>query len=275
MQEKIKVLDHGFVRLVDHMGSDQRVCEAARVSYQNHEDEFDPKQDESLIRYMMSHRHTSPFEQVEFTFHIKLPIFCARQMIRHRTASVNEVSARYTKLKNEVYVPELSRINPQSSTNKQGSDLDKTLSSSIGIQLDLESSLSNSNDDYDSLINSGLTNELARTVVPLSQYTEWYWKMDLHNLFHFIGLRSDEHAQWEMQQYSNAIASIVKEIVPVSYKAFEDYVMNAERFSAIEMKALHCVAMMTDKDDALRVLRNWDGLSQREIKSLIYKIYRI
>ena len=232
------VLDYGFVRLVDSMGNDKAICEAARVSYNNWW-ERKPEEDRALIRYLMAHRHTSPFEMVEFKFHCKMPIFVARQWIRHRTANVNEVSGRYSELSEEYYVPELSRIQTQSSSNKQGSA--EVLPEELGkaFQDTVHSYGSYPFNAYKAWVNqSNLSRELARIILPLSTYTEWYWKIDLHNLFHFLKLRMDSHAQWEIQQYANAMYELIKPIVPVACEAFEDYSLNAVTFSVQEMKML-------------------------------------
>lgn len=214
------------MRLVDYMGGDERVVASARVSYGSGTKSF--REDRRLIRYLMKHGHTSPFEQVVLTFHIKLPIFVARQWVRHRTARLNEVSGRYSVLKEEFYVPDSSVVRTQSTTNKQGrasstlSDLqtNKWLNQVVSDQDHLY-------DSYESALHLNVARELARINLPLSTYTEWYWQIDLHNLFHFLKLRLDSHAQLEIRSYSEVMASITKAVAPVSFEAFEEFVAGA------------------------------------------------
>lgn len=232
----IKVLDKGFVRLVDVMGNDHAIVQAARVSYG--EGTKTVSEDHALINYLLEHHHTSPFEQVEFKFHCKMPIFVARQWVRHRTASLNEMSGRYSIMKDECYLPELENIQYQSSSNKQGREgiVDEYIgTATLGV---LERSQEAAFRDYGVLISSGISRELSRINLPLSTYTEWYWKMDLNNLFKFLFLRMDSHAQWEIRQYANAIAEIVKCICPFAYEAYEEYMFHAVKFSRTEMSIL-------------------------------------
>lgn len=235
--KEFRCLDKGFVRLLDIMGDDAAIVQAARVSYG--EGTRSVSDDRRLIRYLMRHRHTSPFEMVEFKFHIKLPIFVARQWIRHRTASVNEYSGRYSIMREEFYLPEPEQIRPQSLLNKQGRSeepLPEELARSVRQRLqDTQQRLYA---EYQELLQQNLARELARINLPLSLYTEWYWKIDLHNLFHFLRLRLDEHAQYEIRVYARAIAEIVKQVVPLAWEAFEDYVLNAVTFSRAEQAAL-------------------------------------
>jgi thymidylate synthase (FAD) len=235
--KEFRCLDRGFVRLLDIMGDDAAIVQAARVSYG--EGTRSVSDDRRLIRYLMRHRHTSPFEMVEFKFHIKLPIFVARQWIRHRTASVNEYSGRYSIMREEFYLPEPEQIRPQSLLNKQGRSeepLPEDLARSVRQRLqDTQQRLYA---EYQELLQQNLARELARINLPLSLYTEWYWKIDLHNLFHFLRLRLDEHAQYEIRVYARAIAEIVKQVVPLAWEAFEDYVLNAVTFSRAEQAAL-------------------------------------
>ena len=237
MNKKTKVLDHGFVRLVDHMGDDHAIAQAARVSYQKHDKEK-AKNDRSLIRYLMRHRHTSPFEMVEFKFHCKMPIFVARQWIRHRTASVNEVSGRYSELPSDFYLPADGRLAYQSKQNKQGSGNQLEPEEEVKIKDRMYKRQFDLSLDYQNFIAKDITRELARINLPLATYTEWYWKIDLHNLLHFFSLRLDEHAQWEIRQYAKAMYDLVKEIVPITCDAFEDYRLNAVTFSAEELEML-------------------------------------
>lgn len=245
---EIPILDHGFVRLVDFMGDDSAIVQAARVSYGKGTKTLN--KDRGLIRYMMSNGHTSPFEMVEIKLHCKMPIFCARQWVRHRTASLNEYSGRYSEMKNEFYVPESNRIQAQSTTNKQGSEINEVIDNSEFVKTIFKNGQISARSDYEKVLEQGTAKEIARINLPLSQYTEWYWKIDLHNLFNFLRLRMDSHAQWEMQQYANAIASIVKKIVPFAWEAFEDYVLYSKRFSRIEYNILCDIIKEYDIEDS-------------------------
>jgi len=232
--KEFKVLDKGFVRLIDVMGDDSAIVQAARVSYG--EGTKTVREDKGLIRYLMRHRHTSPFEMVEFKFHIKLPIFVARQWIRHRTANVNEYSGRYSVIRDEFYVPEIEEIRTQSQINKQGRS-DENISPDLAknIAKKIEDTQSKLYSEYEEFLNLNLARELSRINLPLSTYTEWYWKIDLHNLFHFLKLRLDKTAQFEIRKYAEIMADIVKSIVPLSYEAFEDYLLNSVSFSKNEL----------------------------------------
>jgi len=263
---EIECLDKGFVRLVDHMGDDSSIVQAARVSYG--EGTKTVSEDSTLIRYLMRHEHTSPFEMVEFKFHCKMPIFVARQMIRHRTANVNEISGRYSEMPNDFYVPEDSVFTKQNPSNKQGGTnevIKLETAKNIGDWVEWEclgdtpeegasmydteetpwswaNEFKNEQEltrkNYERWLGTGVRRELARINLPLSQYTEWYWKMDLRNLLHFLKLRLDEHAQWEMRVYAEAIAELIKPIVPVTYQAFEDYILNSVTLSKTELDCL-------------------------------------
>lgn len=229
-----KCLNHGFVRLVDYMGSDESIVQSARVSYGKGTKSI--SEDRTLIRYLLRHQHTTPFEMVEFKFHIKLPIFVARQWIRHRTASVNEYSGRYSVFSDEFYLPEPEVIKLQSKSNKQGR-ADEELSDELKKKvIDIfTNGQQNSFSDYNSLLEENLSRELARINLPLSLYTQWYWKTDLHNLLHFLKLRLDHHAQFEIRVYAEVISGIIKKIVPVTWDAFNDYVLNSLTFSKTEL----------------------------------------
>lgn len=234
---EIKVLDQGFVRLVDYMGSDDAIVEAARVSYGQGTKK--KREDRGLIRYLLRHQHTTPFEMVEFKFHVKLPIFVARQWIRHRTANVNEYSGRYSVMEDQFYVPPVSEIKHQSTTNRQGRDereVDPELAKNFVDYLN--ATHRGLYDEYLKFIDSGIAREIARISLPLSLYTQWYWKIDLHNLFHFLKLRLDQHAQAEIREYASAMAQMVKAIVPVAWEAFEDYQLESRNFSALELRYL-------------------------------------
>ncbi|MBT4989581.1 MAG: FAD-dependent thymidylate synthase [Rickettsiales bacterium] len=237
LYKQVPILDKGFVRVIDYMGSDESIVQSARVSYGQGTKKL--RQDQGLINYLMRHRHTTPFEMCEIKFHIKLPIFIARQWIRHRTANVNEYSARYSVLGKEFYVPDRENLCSQSDTNRQGRD--ETLSNEEANRvLDIIRGDSlKCYDHYEEMLNTdlegnildenrqGLTRELARMNLTLNYYTEWYWKIDLHNLLHFLSLRVDSHAQYEIRVYAQAMLDIVKAWVPLAYGAFEDYRMNS------------------------------------------------
>ncbi len=237
LDKERKVLDRGFVRLVDYMGGDARIVQTARVSYG--EGTKTVREDAGLIDYLMRHQHTSPFEHVVLELHCKMPIFVARQWIRHRTARLNEISGRYSVMENEFYVPEPEQIKLQSTSNKQGRDEGDVPVELCRKVIDLlRSDQGSAYARYNELINDGLARELARINLPLSLYTQWYWQMDLHNLFHFIRLRADQHAQWEIQQYALVIADIAKAVAPQAYSAFERHVLHGRRFSADEIDAV-------------------------------------
>ncbi len=223
-------LDHGFVRLVDYMGDDGAVVQAARVSYGRGTKKR--SDDRGLIRYLMRHRHTTPLEMCEIKLHVKLPIFVARQWVRHRTANINEISARYSILDNEFYVPDAAHLAVQSVDNKQGrgGTLDAAQAAEVLELLRREGERSYAG--YESLLGQhGLARELARMNLPVSWYTQWYWKIDLHNLLHFLSLRIDPHAQYEIRVYAEAIAQILRAWVPVCWEAFTDYRLGAATLS--------------------------------------------
>lgn len=271
LDKEFKVLDHGFVRLVDYMGSDAAIVQAARVSYG--EGTKKVSEDRALIRYLMRRRHTSPFEMVEFKFHIKLPIFVARQWIRHRTANVNEYSGRYSVMKEEFYIPEAKDIRFQSTVNKQSRSEEEVPDELKRRFIDfLKRTHAASYEEYQRLIDDGLARELARIGLPLSLYTEWYWKIDLHNLFHFLRLRLDPHAQLEIRQYAHVMAEMVKIVCPMAYEAFMDYSFNALSFSGPELKVLkaHLSDLSLTKEDLVA-----HGLSKREADELLEKLEKI
>lgn len=231
------VLDHGFVRLVDYLGGDARIVQAARVSYG--EGTKTVREDAALIDYLLRNDHTSPFEQVVFTFHLKMPIFVARQWVRHRTARMNEISGRYSILKNEAYVPSLQDVGFQAKNNKQGRSYDampkelaeKTVASISEVQKNIFES-------YDALLNDNIAKELARINLPLSTYTEMYWQIDLHNLFHFLKLRCDWHAQKEIRDYAFVLLDVVEKVAPLATAAFKAHVLHGTSISQNEAKAL-------------------------------------
>jgi thymidylate synthase (FAD) len=273
--KELKCLDNGFVRLVDFMGDDAAIVQAARTSYGQGTKTL--SEDRSLIRYLMRNRHTSPFEMVEFKFHIKLPIFVARQWIRHRTASVNEYSGRYSEMRDEFYVPEPELIRFQSKDNKQGRD-NTTLSSEFTdkIVTKISQSQKNSYAEYKEYIDEGIAREIARINLPLSIYTEWYWKIDLHNLFHFLKLRMDKHSQYEIRVYAEKIAEILKNCVPLAYEAFEDYQLNSINLSALEQKAISILIKNSNAENSLNDEKlSALGLSKTEIIEFKNKLEKI
>ena len=235
-EDAIKCLDKGFVRLVDSMGGDDAIVQAARVSYGQGTSRV--SQDRGLIRYLMRHRHTTPFEMVEFKFHCKMPIFVARQWVRHRTANINEYSLRYSEARDEFYTPDPEHIQFQSALNKQGRKGEVPAEMKQKV-LDYFNEISErSFAMYTELNEAGIARELARAILPVNLYTEWYWKNDLHNLLHFIGLRSDSHAQYEIRVFSDAMAESVKAVAPFAWEAYQDYVVKGMRFSRIEQSLL-------------------------------------
>ncbi|MBT0958632.1 FAD-dependent thymidylate synthase [Alphaproteobacteria bacterium KMM 3653] len=237
------VLDHGFVRVIDYMGDDLAITQAARVSYGKGTKSV--TNDAGLIRYLMRHWHSTPFEMCEIKLHVKLPVFVARQWIRHRTANVNEYSARYSILDREFYIPAEDHLNAQSVVNNQGRGALLEGEEAARVLEILKADSNRCYDNYESMISdegqSGLARELARMNLPANIYTQWYWKVDLHNLFHFLRLRADPHAQYEIRVYAEEICKIVADWVPHAYSAFEDYRMGGAQLSA---KALDCVKRM-------------------------------
>ena len=234
--DAIKCLDKGFVRLVDSMGGDNAIVQAARVSYGKGTSKV--SQDRGLIRYLMRHRHTTPFEMVEFKFHCKMPIFVARQWVRHRTANINEYSLRYSEARDEFYYPSLENIQLQSALNKQGRMGDVPNEIKKKAQNYFKEISKRSFEMYSELNEAGIARELARALLPVNLYTEWYWKNDLHNLLHFVGLRSDDHAQYEIRVFSDAMAQFIKDTSPLAWEAYDDYVIKGMRFSKIEQEIL-------------------------------------
>jgi thymidylate synthase (FAD) len=274
----IPVLDHGFIRVIDYMGDDSAVVQAARVSYGRGTKKS--LQDKGLINYLMRHRHTTPFEMCDIKFHIKLPIFIARQWIRHRTASVNEYSARYSILGNEFYLPARENLAAQSSANRQGRGdvvpddvADKVLAI---IKNDSEHcydnyvKMMNENQDGQVIDDStvGITRELARMNLTLNHYTEWYWKINLHNLLHFLSLRADSHAQYEIRVYAEAMLDIVKAWVPFTYEAFEEHRLHG---ATISRKGLEAIKQMIAGKE---VTQENSGMSPREWGELMAVIER-
>ena len=235
-----EVLDHGIVRVIDYMGDDGAITQAARVSYGRGTKHV--TNDEGLIRYLMRHWHSTPFEMCEVKFHVKLPVFVARQWIRHRTANVNEYSARYSILDREFYIPAPEHLAAQSTVNNlgRGERLEGTEAARV---LDiLREDAMRAYDHYEDMLSQegqkGLARELARMNLPANVYTQWYWKIDLHNLFHFLRLRADTHAQYEIRAYAEAMCGIVRDWVPVAYAAFEDYRLGGVALSGRAVEVL-------------------------------------
>ncbi|TCO68315.1 FAD-dependent thymidylate synthase [Rhodovulum euryhalinum] len=237
------VLDHGLIRVIDYMGDDAAICQAARVSYGKGTKAV--SNDEGLIRYLMRHWHSTPFEMCEVKFHVKLPVFVARQWIRHRTANVNEYSARYSILDREFYIPAPDALAAQSTVNNQGRGELLEGEEAARVLDILKTDAARAYDNYEAMLSTegqkGLARELARMNLPANIYTQWYWKTDLHNLFHFLRLRADVHAQYEIRVYAQVMCEIVADWVPLAYKAFADYRMGGVNLSAT---AMECVRRM-------------------------------
>lgn len=263
--EPISCLDHGFVRLIDYMGDDSAIVQAARVSYGKGTKSV--SNDRGLLRYLIRNRHTSPFEMNEIKLHVKMPIFVARQWIRHRTANVNEVSARYSVLDKEFYLPAPKDMAVQSKNNKQGrGNVLKAEQSAIALNL-LKQDALGAYDTYEKLLGEefGLARELARMNLPVNWYTQWYWKIDLHNLLHFLSLRMDAHAQYEIRVFADAIGSLVADWVPLVWEAFQDYRLGGTFISKQEIEILRLTLQgkqPTYKDS---------GVSKREWRNLCNK----
>ena len=254
------VLDHGFIRVIDYMGDDAAICQAARVSYGRGTKSV--QNDEGLIRYLMRHWHSTPFEMCEIKLHVKLPVFVARQWIRHRTANVNEYSARYSILDREFYIPSPDKLAAQSVVNNQGRGEALSGDEAARVLEYLKGDAARCYDHYSEMISQddqqGLARELARMNLPANVYTQWYWKVDLHNLFHFLRLRADAHAQYEIRVYAEEICKVVADWVPAAYGAFEDYRMGGATLSA---KGLDCLRRMLKGED---VTQESSGMSKGE-----------
>ena len=260
-QNKIEVHELGFVKLLDIMGNDEEVQNAARLSYGTGTRKV--SQTRNLIRYLMRHKHTSPFEMCEVKFHIKLPIFVMRQLVRHRTASLNEYSGRYSSMSNEYYLPEADYLQKQSKKNNQGRE--ENHPSTGLLHYEFNRVYDNAHIAYENLLEEDLARELSRVVLPVANYTECIWKIDLHNFFHVVHLRADSHAQREIQDYANAMYELVKPHFPLCCEAFEDYTVNGETFSKQEME------IIKDNLNGSWVMSKY-GLSERESKEFLEKI---
>ena len=274
----IPLLDHGFVRVVDYMGDDSAIVQAARVSYGRGTRRV--SDDRGLIRYLMRHRHTTPFEMCEIKLHVKLPIFVARQWIRHRTANVNEYSARYSILDREFYIPSTEVIAAQSQSNRQGRGHQLPVRDAARVQELLREDAHRAHDHYEELLNEGpngesrdpsrvgLARELARINLSLNFYTQWYWKVDLHNLLNFISLRADPHAQYEIRVYAEAIfESVVKRWVPLAYEAFCDYRLNGGVLSANALSVVR--ALVAGRREEVEALWEGSGIALHEWRELM------
>jgi len=273
LYQPVPVLDHGFVRVVDYMGDDSAIVQAARVSYGRGTKRA--QDDAGLIAYLMRHRHTTPFEMCEIKYHVKLPIFVARQWIRHRTANVNEYSARYSILDKEYYVPSPGQLAAQSQLNRQGRGQVLTGEEAARVLQLLKEDAERTYAHYEEMLNEdidgrvrdskrkGLARELARMNLTLNTYTQWYWKIDLHNLLHFLSLRADWHAQYEIRAYAEAMLETVKRWVPIAYQAFAEYRLGGAHFSS---KGLAVVKRLLAGET---VTQETSGMSKREWRELM------
>ena len=268
LYKPLAALDHGFVRVIDYMGDDTAIVQSARVSYGKGTKKI--SNDKGLIKYLMRHWHSTPFEMCEIKLHVKLPIFIARQWIRHRTANVNEYSARYSILDKEFYIPSVENLASQSQINKQGRAENLSPEEAEKVIELLKSDAEQTYRNYEVMLNEnsdgeildegsmGIARELARMNLTLNTYTQWYWKIDLNNLLHFLALRADAHAQYEIRVYADIILDIVKKWVPVTYEAFEDYRVGGTQLSAKEILILKKIIKGETVDpDA-------EGISKRE-----------
>jgi len=278
LYEPIPVLDHGFIRVIDYMGDDAAIVQAARVSYGKGTKQL--RGDAGLINYLLRHRHTTPFEMCEIKYHVKLPVFVARQWIRHRTANVNEYSARYSVLDREFYIPAPEHLAAQSESNRQGrGDLLEGAEAARVLDI-LKSDAARCYEHYEEMLNtredgsvidparSGLARELARMNLPLNIYTQWYWKCDLHNLMHFISLRVDPHAQYEIRAYAEAMLETLRRWLPVTCEAFTEHAIGGTRLSR------GAVAVLRRMLDGEAVTQEVSGLSKREWAELLLTLGR-
>jgi thymidylate synthase (FAD) len=278
LHSPVRVLDHGFLRAIDYMGDDDAIVQAARVSYGRGTRRV--SEDAGLIRYLMRHRHSTPFEMCEIKFHVKLPIFVARQWIRHRTANVNEYSARYSILDREFYIPAPEHLAAQSQTNRQGRGAVLSGEEAEDVLRVLREDATRNYDHYAAMLNEdeagnqvdpargGLARELARMNLTLNTYTQWYWKTDLHNLMHFLSLRADAHAQYEIRAYAEAMMACLDAWVPLTAAAFRDYRLGAFAFSAAMLAILR--RMLAGE----AVAQKGSGLSKREWEEMMTVLQR-
>ncbi len=278
LYQPLPVLDHGFIRVVDYMGDDAAIVQAARVSYGKGTKKI--SEDKGLINYLMRHRHTSPFEMCELKIHVKLPIFVARQWIRHRTANVNEYSGRYSILDREFYIPQPEHLAAQSQTNRQGRDAVITGARAEHILRLLKEDAEQMYDHYLDMLNmdehdqpidpdkDGLARELARMNLSVNYYTQWYWKVDLHNLLHFLKLRADNHAQYEIRVYAELLLDIARKWVPLTTAAFEDYRMHGAEISG---KGLAVLRRMLAGETVDQASSGMSAGEWRELQTLLAK----
>ena len=278
LYQALPVLDHGFVRVVDYMGDDSAIVQAARVSYGRGTKKL--RQDAGLIRYLVRHRHTTPLEMCEIKYHVKLPVFVARQWIRHRTANVNEYSARYSVLDREFYIPDPEALAVQSTANRQGRGEVLSGEQAARVLDILREDAARNYANYQEMLNEddegnvidpsrdGLARELARMNLPLNIYTQWYWKCDLHNLMHFLGLRADSHAQYEIRVYAEAMLETVKRWVPLAYEAYLEYQLGGTHVSKTGLEVIKRLIA------GEQVAQEASGLSAREWRELMTALGR-
>ena len=274
LYKPLQALDHGFVRVIDYMGDDTAIVQSARVSYGKGTKKI--TNDKGLIKYLMRHWHSTPFEMCEIKLHVKLPIFIARQWIRHRTANVNEYSARYSILDKEFYIPSVENLASQSQVNKQGRAENLSPEEAEKVINILKNDAEQTYNNYEVMLNEnsdgetldegsmGIARELARMNLTLNTYTQWYWKIDLNNLLHFLKLRADAHAQYEIRVYADIILDIVKKWVPITYEAFEDYRVGGTQLSAKEILILKKIIKGETVDPMQKVSQNVNGASYKK-----------
>lgn len=278
---KIDVLDHGFVRVVDTMGDDSSIVQAARVSYGDGTKTV--REDAELINYLVRNWHTSPAEMLELKLHVKLPIFVARQWVRHRTANINEYSGRYSVMKDEFYIPESERVTLQSTNNRQGGDVAANSDDVAWFLNGLSELCDKSYNFYQEAIDRGLARELARIGLPLNMYTEWYWKIDAHNLMRFLLLRMDSHAQYEIRVYAEAIGNLVEEWLPSLWSAFKTYILDSVTFSKKELTLLSAIltsrrfisSISQETVEDIARANNCDSMSKGEYREFTSKLNSI
>ena len=275
LYKPLQALDHGFVRVIDYMGDDTAIVQSARVSYGKGTKKI--TNDKGLIKYLMRHWHSTPFEMCEIKLHVKLPIFIARQWIRHRTANVNEYSARYSILDKEFYIPSVENLASQSQINKQGRAENLSPEEAEKVIELLKSDAEQTYRNYEVMLNEnsdgetldegsmGIARELARMNLTLNTYTQWYWKIDLNNLLHFLALRADAHAQYEIRVYADIILDVVKKWVPITYEAFEDYRVGGTQLSAKEILILKKIIKgeTVDPEEVGISKREWGELQKK------------
>lgn len=261
LYESFPLLDHGFMRVIDYMGDDSAIVQAARVSYGKGTKQTN--QDKGLINYLLRHRHTTPFEMCEIKFHFKMPIFVARQWIRHRTANVNEYSGRYSIMDKEFYIPAPEEIAMQSTQNHQGRGEVVSKEQADELIKILREDAEKNFADYEDMLDKGLARELARINLTLNTYTQWYWKIDLHNLLHFLALRADSHAQYEIRVYAEKMLDVVKRWVPFTYEAFMEHRAGS---ASVSKTGLAVLKRMIEGE---KVTQETSGLTKREWSELM------